>query len=76
MGFLKTLNSNEYLVGLDIRGNIGYAQSSGLKKALSKFLQRNLNLNLKNKDVKLRKGWIVKEEIFYLGEDEEPDEAQ
>ena len=38
MNFLKTINSNKYLVGLDIRGNIGYAQSAGIKRALSLFL--------------------------------------
>jgi S-ribosylhomocysteine lyase LuxS involved in autoinducer biosynthesis len=31
MQFLKTVNSNQYLVGLDLRGNIGYADSEIVK---------------------------------------------
>lgn len=31
MSFLKTVNSNQYLVGLDLRGNIGYADNENVK---------------------------------------------
>ena len=38
MGFLKTVNSNQYLIGLDLRGNLGYADNENVKQAVSNYL--------------------------------------
>ena len=63
MKFLKRMNSNKYIVGIDLRGNQGYWDNQVAKEALSLILQRNLNLNLTEKVV-LKKRWVIDELLF------------
>ena len=63
MTFLKTLQSNKYIVGVDFRGNKGYSDNDSVKTSVGLYLQRNLNLNLAM-DVRLKDTWIIKDQIF------------
>ena len=60
MKFLKRMNTNRYIVGIDMRGNKGYADNETAKEVLSLILQRNVGDNLTSKVV-LKKRWVIEE---------------
>ena len=67
---LKTLNNNESLACIDLRGNKGYADNPGVQQTLAQFLQRNLTIGLQ-KNARFNSNWIIKEQIFLKDENGE-----